>query len=63
MADGSVFQIAGVDDLDGAGEPIVIEVYGQRNHSRDRPVARRTHRAGRSSPDFFQPRDQQFGVL
>jgi hypothetical protein len=52
MAGGSVFQIAGVDDLD-AGEPIVIEVFGQRDHSRDRPVATRTHRAGRSSPDFF----------
>jgi hypothetical protein len=27
-------QIAGVDDLDGAGEPVVIEVFGQRDHSR-----------------------------
>jgi pilus assembly protein CpaF len=25
-----VFQIAGVDDLDGAGEPVVIEVFGYR---------------------------------
>jgi pilus assembly protein CpaF len=25
-----VFQIAGVDDLDGAGEPVVIEVFGFR---------------------------------
>ena len=31
---GSVFQIAGVNDLDGAGEPVVIEVLGQRDHSR-----------------------------
>jgi pilus assembly protein CpaF len=26
-----VFQIAGVDDLDGAGEPVVIEVFGFRS--------------------------------
>jgi hypothetical protein len=28
------FKIAGVDDLDGAGEPGVIEVFGQRDQSR-----------------------------
>ena len=26
-----MFRIAGVDDLDGAGEPVVIEVFGQRD--------------------------------
>ena len=62
-AGGSVFQIAGVDDLDGAGEPVVIEVFGQRDHLRRQARAHERTNAGRSSAGFFQPRDQQFGVL
>jgi Flp pilus assembly CpaF family ATPase len=62
-AGGSVFQIAGVDDPDGAGEPVVIEVLGQRDHSRGQARAHERTVPADPRPDFFQPRDQQFGVL
>jgi hypothetical protein len=51
-AGGSVFQIAGVDDLDGAGEPVVIEVYGQRDHSRGQARAHERTVPADPGPDF-----------
>jgi hypothetical protein len=49
---GSVFQIAGVDDLDGAGEPVVIEVFGQRDHSRGQARAHERTVPADPGPDF-----------
>jgi hypothetical protein len=51
-AGGSVFQIAGVDDLDGAGEPVVIEVFGQRDHSRGQARAHERTVPADPRPDF-----------